>query len=283
MHEIRIHGRGGQGAVLAGGDSRHRPRARGQVRRRRAVVRLRAPRRAGRELPARRRRADPADDQHLSARLHPVHRSDGGARGQRVRRHERRRGAGADDGASRWPSSQISGAGRDASGCATPCRSRSRSSSARSPTRSCSAHSRGPPAWFRSTRCARRSSIPSFRDAGLQQNLAALERGYERDACAPSRAEGGGMKRRRYPFFDTSAIPDDLCPIATKPNPMLPGDWRSMRPVVDRAKCVKCAVCWLYCPVQCVVEKPRLVRHRLRDLQGLRHLRRRNARSAPSR
>ncbi len=37
---------------------------------------------------------------------------------------------------------------------------------------------------------------------------------------------------------------------------MLPGDWRSMRPVVDRAKCVKCAVCWLYCPVQCVVEKP---------------------------
>jgi len=64
------------------------------------------------------------------------------------------------------------------------------------------------------------------------------------------------MKRQAYDFFDQSTIPDDLCPIATKPSPMLPGDWRSMRPVVDRAKCVKCAQCWLYCPVQCVVERP---------------------------
>jgi len=64
------------------------------------------------------------------------------------------------------------------------------------------------------------------------------------------------MKRQAYEFFDASTIPDDLCPIAVKPSAMLPGDWRSMRPVVDRAKCVKCAVCWLYCPVQCVVERP---------------------------
>ena len=64
------------------------------------------------------------------------------------------------------------------------------------------------------------------------------------------------MKRQAYDFFDQSTIPDDLCPIATRPSPMLPGDWRSMRPVVDRAKCVKCAQCWLYCPVQCVVERP---------------------------
>jgi phenylglyoxylate dehydrogenase delta subunit len=37
---------------------------------------------------------------------------------------------------------------------------------------------------------------------------------------------------------------------------MLPGDWRAERPVVDRDKCVKCAACWLYCPVQCVEERP---------------------------
>jgi pyruvate ferredoxin oxidoreductase delta subunit len=26
------------------------------------------------------------------------------------------------------------------------------------------------------------------------------------------------------------------------------GDWRSQRPVVDREKCNKCGLCWLYCP-----------------------------------
>jgi pyruvate ferredoxin oxidoreductase delta subunit len=26
------------------------------------------------------------------------------------------------------------------------------------------------------------------------------------------------------------------------------GDWRSKRPVVDREKCIKCGLCWLYCP-----------------------------------
>jgi phenylglyoxylate dehydrogenase delta subunit len=61
--------------------------------------------------------------------------------------------------------------------------------------------------------------------------------------------------RQSRPFFDEGQIPNDLCPIATHPNPALPGDWRSLRPVVDRALCVKCGVCWLYCPVQCVVER----------------------------
>lgn len=67
----------------------------------------------------------------------------------------------------------------------------------------------------------------------------------------------GGARHRAYPMFDpqAKAVPDDLCPIATTLNPMLPGDWRSLRPVVDRDKCVKCAVCWLYCPVQCVEER----------------------------
>ena len=65
------------------------------------------------------------------------------------------------------------------------------------------------------------------------------------------------MQRQSHKPFDTSTIPDDLAPIATVLSPMLPGDWRAMRPVVDREKCVKCAVCWLYCTVQRNVEKPR--------------------------
>jgi 2-oxoacid:acceptor oxidoreductase delta subunit (pyruvate/2-ketoisovalerate family) len=26
------------------------------------------------------------------------------------------------------------------------------------------------------------------------------------------------------------------------------GNWRSLRPVVDKKKCTKCRICWLYCP-----------------------------------
>lgn len=57
------------------------------------------------------------------------------------------------------------------------------------------------------------------------------------------------------PRPDMSAVPDDLSPVATELSKMLAGDWRAMRPVVARDRCVKCAVCWLYCPVQCMVEK----------------------------
>lgn len=62
-------------------------------------------------------------------------------------------------------------------------------------------------------------------------------------------------RSRAYPRPDMSAVPDNLCPVAIRDNPMLPGDWRAMRPVVARERCVKCAVCWVYCPVQCIVEK----------------------------
>ncbi|HRG71028.1 MAG TPA: 4Fe-4S binding protein, partial [Thauera aminoaromatica] len=63
-------------------------------------------------------------------------------------------------------------------------------------------------------------------------------------------------RHQHYPAWHLkeAGVPDDLCPVATEQSPMLPGDWRSFRPVVDRDKCVKCAVCWLYCPVQCVEE-----------------------------
>lgn len=26
------------------------------------------------------------------------------------------------------------------------------------------------------------------------------------------------------------------------------GDWRSQRPVVNQDKCIKCGLCWLFCP-----------------------------------
>ena len=26
------------------------------------------------------------------------------------------------------------------------------------------------------------------------------------------------------------------------------GDWRSQRPVIDKEKCIKCGMCWVYCP-----------------------------------
>ena len=56
--------------------------------------------------------------------------------------------------------------------------------------------------------------------------------------------------------FDQSTIPNDLCPIATEYSVLKTGDWRAERPVVDRDRCVKCATCWLYCPTQCIQEKP---------------------------
>ncbi len=32
------------------------------------------------------------------------------------------------------------------------------------------------------------------------------------------------------------------------------GDWRSQRPVLDRAKCVKCSICYSFCPEPCIVK-----------------------------
>ncbi len=63
------------------------------------------------------------------------------------------------------------------------------------------------------------------------------------------------MKKQARKPFDSSRIPDDLCPIATELTELRTGDWRAERPVVDRERCVKCATCWLYCPTQCVREE----------------------------
>ncbi len=32
------------------------------------------------------------------------------------------------------------------------------------------------------------------------------------------------------------------------------GDWRSQRPVLDKDKCIKCGMCWVYCPDMAYVQ-----------------------------
>ncbi len=31
------------------------------------------------------------------------------------------------------------------------------------------------------------------------------------------------------------------------------GDWRTFKPVIDQEKCVKCLLCWVYCPDMAIV------------------------------
>ncbi len=33
------------------------------------------------------------------------------------------------------------------------------------------------------------------------------------------------------------------------------GDWRSLRPVVDKEKCIKCGVCYIFCPDMAVLKQ----------------------------
>ena len=30
------------------------------------------------------------------------------------------------------------------------------------------------------------------------------------------------------------------------------GGWRAKRPIVDHSKCIKCGICWMYCPDNCI-------------------------------
>ncbi|TAL33141.1 MAG: pyruvate synthase subunit PorD [Spirochaetes bacterium] len=34
----------------------------------------------------------------------------------------------------------------------------------------------------------------------------------------------------------------------------LTGSWRSRRPIVNKAHCLKCGVCWLFCPDSAIVQ-----------------------------
>jgi len=34
------------------------------------------------------------------------------------------------------------------------------------------------------------------------------------------------------------------------------GDWRSQRPILDNSKCIKCGICYIFCPEGCVEQNP---------------------------
>ena len=34
------------------------------------------------------------------------------------------------------------------------------------------------------------------------------------------------------------------------------GDWKSQRPVLDKSKCNKCGLCYIFCPEGCIEQKP---------------------------
>ncbi len=76
------------------------------------------------------------------------------------------------------------------------------------------------------------------------------------------------MRKQAKRPFDSSKIPNDLCPIATEYNVLKTGDWRAERPVVMREKCVKCGTCWAYCPAQCIVEKAKWFEANLEICKG---------------
>jgi len=31
------------------------------------------------------------------------------------------------------------------------------------------------------------------------------------------------------------------------------GDWRSFRPEIDKNKCIRCGLCWVYCPADAII------------------------------
>lgn len=37
------------------------------------------------------------------------------------------------------------------------------------------------------------------------------------------------------------------------------GDWRALRPQVDKEKCVNCLICWIYCPDSAIIRTEKWV------------------------
>jgi pyruvate ferredoxin oxidoreductase delta subunit len=35
----------------------------------------------------------------------------------------------------------------------------------------------------------------------------------------------------------------------------LTGGWRAQRPICDNEKCIKCGVCYIFCPEGCIIER----------------------------
>jgi len=52
-----------------------------------------------------------------------------------------------------------------------------------------------------------------------------------------------------------SELPLTAIAVPTKGAAGRTGLWRTERPVIDYSKCVKCLLCWLYCPEGAVVRR----------------------------
>jgi len=54
---------------------------------------------------------------------------------------------------------------------------------------------------------------------------------------------------------DTAPMKFNTGAVVTEPGSTVKnktGGWRSKRPVVDSKKCIKCGMCWMFCPDACI-------------------------------
>jgi 2-oxoisovalerate ferredoxin oxidoreductase delta subunit len=54
-------------------------------------------------------------------------------------------------------------------------------------------------------------------------------------------------KAKKIVFKSESEMPDMVISIGSQTH-NLTGAWRNIRPEVDRTKCLKCGICWKFCP-----------------------------------
>lgn len=72
-------------------------------------------------------------------------------------------------------------------------------------------------------------------------------KGYKGVSHFPIRKQGGGMPSNKY-FKHEGPWSDANDPLMCSDT----GDWRTKRPVVDKARCIFCGFCAIYCPIQVI-------------------------------
>jgi 2-oxoisovalerate ferredoxin oxidoreductase delta subunit len=54
-------------------------------------------------------------------------------------------------------------------------------------------------------------------------------------------------KAKKIVFKSAEEMPLMICSVGHQTH-NLTGAWRNIRPEVDRSKCIKCGICWKFCP-----------------------------------
>ena len=54
-------------------------------------------------------------------------------------------------------------------------------------------------------------------------------------------------KARKIVFKSAEEMPLMICSVGSQTH-NLTGAWRNIRPEVDRSKCIRCGICWKFCP-----------------------------------